>query len=130
MKKSIIALFASALVVSGVSAQTSEEKRGGILALGNGATNTGMNDFWSYNPANDSWFRIADFIDPRNSSSAFSLNNYGYITGGSNVGGSNGNECWRYDPNLNIWEKEESLNLRGIGDHFSFILNVVSVCFI
>jgi len=40
MKKSIIALFASALVVSGVSAQTSEEKRGGILALGNGATNS------------------------------------------------------------------------------------------
>ncbi|WP_334049055.1 hypothetical protein [Alteromonas gracilis] len=40
MKKSIIALFASALVVSGVSAQTSEEKSGGILALGNGVTNS------------------------------------------------------------------------------------------
>ena len=40
MKKSIIALFASALVVSGVSAQTSEEKSGGIFALGNGVTNS------------------------------------------------------------------------------------------
>ena len=40
MKKSIIALFASALVASGVSAQTSTDKSGGIFALGDGVTNT------------------------------------------------------------------------------------------
>ena len=40
MKKSMIALFASTLAVSGVSAQTSDDKSGGVLALGNGVTNT------------------------------------------------------------------------------------------
>lgn len=40
MKKSIIALFASVLVVSGVSAQTSTDKSGGIFAIGDGVTNT------------------------------------------------------------------------------------------
>lgn len=42
MKKSMIALFASILAVSGVSAQTSDDKSGGVLALGNGVTNTGL----------------------------------------------------------------------------------------
>ena len=40
MKKSIIALFASVLVVSGVSAQTSTDRSGGIFAIGDGVTNT------------------------------------------------------------------------------------------
>ena len=40
MKQSIIALFASVLVGSGVSAQTSTDRSGGIFAIGDGVTNT------------------------------------------------------------------------------------------
>lgn len=97
----------------------------GIAYLGNGASNTGMVDFWSYNPNSDSWNRIADFPDARNNSSAFSLNNYGYVTGGGTVGGGNENSCWQYNPITNNWKKLEKIKLKnasGIGGHFSFVL--------
>lgn len=94
-----------------------------IAYLGNGATDTGMNDFWSYNSKTDSWIRIADFVDARHSTAAFSLNNYGYVTGGSSVAGSNVNYCWKYDPKLNTWEKIENVGTVKRELHFSFILD-------
>ncbi|WP_347174995.1 IPT/TIG domain-containing protein [Polaribacter uvawellassae] len=94
-----------------------------IAYLGNGASHTGMTDFWSYNANSDSWLRIADFPDARSRSSSFALNNFGYITGGSKVGGGNNTDCWQYDPNLDTWNKIENIGIIGRGSHFSFVLN-------
>ncbi|WP_044211552.1 IPT/TIG domain-containing protein [Flammeovirga sp. OC4] len=95
----------------------------GIAYVGNGASNTGMVDFWKYDPILDLWLRVADFNDARKYTSAFVMNGYGYVTGGSKVGGSYTRDCWRYDPSSDRWTKENSIGPLERGGHFSFSIN-------
>lgn len=59
-----------------------------IAYVGNGATNTGMVDYWSYHPNTNEWIRIADFNDARRYTGSFDLNGFGYVTGGTPIGGA------------------------------------------
>lgn len=73
--------------------------------VGCGATNTGMNDFYKYDPTADKWSRIANFPDARNGTSSFVLNNVGYVVHGTTVGGSPTQDCFKYDATANRWIK-------------------------
>jgi len=81
--------------------------------INNGAINT---DFWSYNPAGDTWTQKrnttnqttgSDIYDysavARNNAVAFVIGNYGYVATGSNGGARN--DCFQYDPSLDVWTK-------------------------
>lgn len=72
-----------------------------------------MNDFWAYNPQNDSWTRIADLTGPkRGYAIGFSLNNKGYVGGGYAMVNSFPepvSDLWEYDPAANTWTKKNDL---------------------
>lgn len=74
-----------------------------VAYVGCGATNTGMSDFYKYNPANNTWVRLHDFPDARHYTSSFTLNGYGYVVGGTRVGGSSTRTCFKYDPVADTW---------------------------
>ncbi|MFL0122964.1 IPT/TIG domain-containing protein [Tenacibaculum maritimum] len=101
----------------------------GAFVIGNigyftgGAFSTGDIDCWSYNSSTNIWTRIADFESPRNSTASFELNGFGYITGGTPIGGSNRKDCWRYDPSIDSWTQIEDVGDIERGRHFSFVLN-------
>lgn len=94
-----------------------------IAYVGNGATNTGMVDYWSYHPNTNEWIRIADFNDARRYTGSFDLNGFGYVTGGTPIGGSDRNDCWRYDPSSDTWTQVEDIGYFPRSGHFSFSLN-------
>jgi hypothetical protein len=87
-----------------------------VAYVGCGATNTGMSDFYKYNPATDAWVRIHDFPDARHYTSSFTLNGYGYVVGGTRVGGSSTRTCFKYDPIADTWtELKEDVGLWLLG---------------
>ncbi len=88
-----------------------------IAYVGNGASNTGMVDFWSYLPNSNEWKRIADFPYASNYTAGFELNGYGFVTGAGY-----GIESWKYDPINNSWEQSYDIG-KPRGGHFSFSLN-------
>ena len=95
----------------------------GIAYVGNGALDTGAVQFWAYNPSSDSWTTVADFPDARSGTAGFSLNELGYITGGSRYPH---NAVWQYNPSNNSWIRVENFSNDFFGsrrDHFSFTLN-------
>ena len=64
-------------------------------------------EFFRYDPANDSWERLADFPGGgRYSASAFSLNGKGYICLGSDTNHMWRNDVWEFDPVTEDWVKK------------------------
>lgn len=104
-------------------AETSTFTINNIAYMGNGATNTGMFDYWSYHPDTDEWIRVADFPDARLYTASFELNGFGYTTCGTPVAGSNTKDCWRYDPLMDNWTQIEDIGNIPRANHFSFSLN-------
>jgi len=75
--------------------------------VGTGIDNFGnkKNDFWEYNPINDSWTQKANFAGAaRYWAVGFSIGNNGYIGSGFN-GSLNTyyNDFWKYNPSTNTW---------------------------
>ena len=71
-----------------------------------------LSDFWKYNSSTDTWSQIANLpsaVSNRASSSSFSINNKGYIVGGSYSKNSGTvkfgylKDTWEYNPQTNIW---------------------------
>lgn len=94
-----------------------------IAYVGNGATNTGADDFWSYLPQSNEWKQIGDFPDARTYTASFELNNRGYVTGGKPVGGSATTDCWVYNPSSRSWSKSNNIGHVERNMHFAFSLN-------
>lgn len=71
------------------------------------------NDFWKYNPANDTWTPIASLSTfGRMGTSNFSINNKGYIGFGFDNSGSKINDLWEYDTtSVGISEIKDDLEI-------------------
>ena len=66
------------------------------------------NDFYRYDPSNDSWLQLADFpSEARVAGTQFSYNGKGYILSGEgdNHQPLNSGEFWEYDPNNDSWSQ-------------------------
>jgi N-acetylneuraminic acid mutarotase len=63
-----------------------------------------LNDFFSYDPISDSWNQIASISPSSDQSSAFTINDIGYV---SNVGG-NSHQIFSYNANSDSWVFEAS----------------------
>src|SRR5882724_149377 len=68
----------------------------------NYSSNKFLQDFWKYDPSNDSWYPVAAFPgDPRTGAVAFQLNGMGYVGLGYNLLNGSTNplsDFWRFDP--------------------------------
>lgn len=72
--------------------------------FGTGASTDGYkNDFWEYDPANDSWTQKSDLpAEPREMAVGFAISGVGYLgLGLGDIGELN--DLWSYDPNSNTW---------------------------
>lgn len=57
------------------------------------------NDFWKYDPSNDSWTQIPSLpASPRIGASSFTINNIAYIGFGYNGSSTAFSDLWSYDP--------------------------------
>lgn len=64
-----------------------------------------LEDFWEYDPANNSWTQKTNFGGgKRLMAVGFSIGNYGYIgTGVPDNAAYLSNDFWKYDPSANTW---------------------------
>jgi N-acetylneuraminic acid mutarotase len=79
-------------------------------------------DFWEYNTSTKQWTRKSDFAGGKtNSAISFSINNYGYLGGGSMEDGNGTDKSfWEYDPAKDKWSKKAyMLNFSSGGAYFS-----------
>ena len=78
-----------------------------VAYVGMGDDGGSTNDFWSFNPATNTWIKIADFPGTKRSGAvAFTLGEYGYVGLGKSDSGSSAvryNDFYRYDPATNEW---------------------------
>jgi N-acetylneuraminic acid mutarotase len=89
---------------------------GGIVA---GHANS---DFWEYNSSTQKWVKKSDFAGGKtNSAISFSIDNYGYLGGGSKEDGTGtDNSFWEYDPVNDKWSKKAYMpNFSNGGVYFS-----------
>lgn len=86
--------------------------------MGTGYTGTPQDDFWRYNPANNTWTQMANFSGgARYAATGFSIGNYGYLGTGVN-GTTYYKDFWRYDPAGNSWTKMADFG--GTGRFYAF----------
>ncbi len=74
--------------------------------VGTGVDNNGtrLADFYQYNPATNTWKRIADFPGtPRRDAVGFAIGNLGYVATGFD--GNQQKDAYSYDPATNTWTK-------------------------
>lgn len=77
----------------------------GYIGTGRNLPSTTYQDFWEYDPSNDSWMQKADFGGtPRQGAVGFSIGNKGYIGTGAD-GTGNKDDFWEYDPANNSWKQ-------------------------
>jgi N-acetylneuraminic acid mutarotase len=77
--------------------------------VGTGVDNAGtrLADFYQYNPAANTWKKIADFPgSPRRDAVGFAVGNLGYVTTGFD--GNQQKDSYAYDPATNVWTKVAS----------------------
>jgi subtilase family serine protease len=80
------------------------------IYVGGGAFGFGKNDFWEYNPANNTWTRKADIPGGGVALAvSFAIGNKGYIATGYKLNSGNSNELWEYNPANNAWTRKADL---------------------
>lgn len=77
--------------------------------VGGGHINSGQSvyheDYWQYDPASDTWTQIADFGGgKRYHSTAFTIDEFGYVGLGEDDQDFYHNDFYRYSPEFNIWQ--------------------------
>jgi N-acetylneuraminic acid mutarotase len=80
----------------------------GFIGLG-AANEEALNDFWMYNPADNSWARKASLPGLRRTAAVgFSIGKKGYAgTGYSNINqGANLKDFWEYSPETDCWTRK------------------------
>jgi N-acetylneuraminic acid mutarotase len=96
----------------------------GTAYIACGSVNTGMNQFYSYTPATKTWQKLANFPDARGYTTAFQHQKYGFIAGGTPIGGSPRNDCYSYDVAKNMWTQlPDPIGLWGTEGSYSFVHN-------
>lgn len=73
----------------------------GYLGMGAGVFSGVFGDFFCYDPLTDSWTEIASISPVSDQSTAFSIDNVGYVF---NVGGSSGKAVYKYVEALDEWQ--------------------------
>jgi N-acetylneuraminic acid mutarotase len=106
------------------------EARSGAVAFaaaGKGYVGTGsngqklLNDFWVYDPENNTWNAIAPFIgSARSHAVAFSINNIGYVGTGND--GSDLKDFYAYNPGNDTWEQKISYQSK-VKEAVGFVLD-------
>ena len=84
-----------------------------LFTIGNkvyygGGTNMGTctNDFWMYDPANNTWNPLSGILGgDRTGAVAFSVNGKGYLALGTDCNFVPYQDVWMYDPNGDIWSQ-------------------------
>jgi len=80
-----------------------------------------LNDFWEYNPANNSWTQKANFAGgARYGAVGFSIDNKGYI--GTGYDNTPKNDFWEYDPQTNNWTQKA--NFAGAVRYYAVGFNI------
>lgn len=75
----------------------------GYMGTGANASGGYLNDFWRYDPSNDSWAQMTVFGgSARSQAVGFAIGSYGYVGTGIDGSGSK-NDFWQYDPGNNSW---------------------------
>jgi len=76
----------------------------------NANVETYLNDFWEYNPSNDTWNKKADFPGGNRSyATGFSIVDKGYIGSGHN-GAETKTDFYAFIPSANAWKQCKDLN--------------------
>jgi hypothetical protein len=87
---------------------------GGRAYVGGGQFNTTvLSDFWSYDPAANTWQQVASCPVARVAATGFAINGKGYIACGSIGNAPYTTELYEYDPVADSWTQKASLP--GIG---------------
>ncbi|WP_431126625.1 Kelch repeat-containing protein [Flagellimonas flava] len=100
----------------------------GLLYVGggtNGTSQTGPNDFYSFDPATNTWTSLGDFPgnpnQVRRAPSTFTINDKGYVYGGTNLGiDLFYNDLWEYNPTNDSWEEKSGFEDIGRASAVSF----------
>lgn len=88
---------------------------------------TYYNDFWQFNPINDSWEQVADFPGtPRFGAVAFATCGYGYVGLGEDLNSTYRQDFWQYDPNANSWTFVNHFPGTGRRNAVAFVVNNVA----
>lgn len=87
-----------------------------------------LNDFYEYDPASDTWTRIADFPGTaRYDAVAFSLNDKGYV--GTGYDDNDQKDFYEYDPGTKAWTQKASITGSKRHGAVSFVIdNKAYVC--
>ena len=73
--------------------------------VGTGYHSNYKNDFWEYDPSNNTWTQKATYGGvPRSHATGFSIDGKGYMGTGNN--GSVLKDFWEYDPTINTWTRK------------------------
>ena len=78
------------------------------IATGSDGSNfQSIQDFWEYDPSEDTWTQLADFPGPgREEAVGFSIGDKGYVGTGRNfIQGDVWEDFWEYDPQTNTWRE-------------------------
>lgn len=68
------------------------------------------NDFWKYDPVDDTWEEVASMPTlGRRGAFCFVIDNKAYVGGGVNENMRKDNEFWQYDPSTNEWIRKNDL---------------------
>lgn len=83
----------------------------GFGYAGTGSNNISLqNDFWKYDPNNDSWEEIDSMPTlGRRDAFCFVINDKAYVGGGVNEHGVFDDEFWEYDPQLGQWTRKSDV---------------------
>jgi N-acetylneuraminic acid mutarotase len=84
------------------------------------------NDFYKYDPTNDTWSKIANFPGAaRSEALSFVLNGKGYVLGGigDDLWTYGYNDMYSYDPTSNTWNKEADFPVKNLYGASAFVCN-------
>ena len=73
-----------------------------------------LDDFWEYNPANDSWTQKADYGGgKRGGAAGFVIDDMGYVMAGTDEDLAGQNDLWEFDPAANTWTQKADIPAEG-----------------
>ena len=83
----------------------------GYIGTGQDSSGNLLNDFWAYDPLNDTWTQVADFAGtPRIGGLGFGIDSSGYVGLGDD-GNSLMKDLWQYSPVTNSWTQVQDLGM-------------------
>ena len=81
---------------------------GAMGATGSSDGNNVSTEFYSYDPASDTWTPKANFVGvPRYGAAGFAVGNDGYMVGGSGANNEYVADLWQYDPSADKWAEQQ-----------------------